>query len=347
MVKQLAGWRITLLTLLTLLCAEGVSRVAIIQRAFDPVDGSVNAARWRYYYVPSVPTVLLMGDSRMVIDLSPETVRKQVYRETGMSGFIVNIAMHGSSMEETYLMLSQVVLPRGRPQMIVLNVSEVALNDSYWDKDRPAYLRALQAPLSIDTWRDPQGRQAVFESLSGLVRLQHRIRLTVEDRWPNYWRRTETYDWGGSQWFGKLDALALEEQRELNRNSYLANYNPSGRQGYYFEKLLELAKANDYHLVVLISPVAPEFINLFSTLNDLQRFKQTVYRTAAQYHVPVIDYYQLPLLSSDMFFDLHHTNSEGTRVLSELVAHQIVVPALQDWEHFRGFLASPEVAMKD
>jgi len=48
--------------------------------------------------------------------------------------------------------------------------------------------------------------------------------------------------------------------------------------------------------------------------------------TAAEYSIPVFDYYRTLELGEQDYFDLHHTNAEGTVVFSRMVAHDIVVP---------------------
>ena len=327
--------RSVLVVLGLLLLAEGLSRLGAVQRLFDPADGSTEAARWRYAYAQATPTVLVMGDSRAVIDLSPTEIRNSVQAQAGGDISVLSIASYGSSAEHAYLMLTEVVLKSvPSPELVLLNVSDVALNDRTWIGTPPLNLRGLSRPLAPETWRSAPGRAAVLETLSGLVRLRHRSRLTVEGRWPNYIRGSETYDCGGSVWHDKMRPEALQQQFSKSRDEYLVDFCPDGVQGDYLLRLLRQARAAGVHLVLVITPVTEQYLSAFPAPGDAQRFVDFVHAAGAAHGVPVLDYYRTAELEDEHYFDLHHTNAEGTALFSRLVTRDIVVPALADWQDF-------------
>ena len=321
-------WRITIVACFIIVMVDLAAQADSVQRLFDPVDGSVYAARWRYASAPRTPDVLLMGDSRTVIDLSPEIIEQTMLDELGWRPFVLNLGVHGASMEESYLLFSEVVLDETPPRLILFNVSEVALNDAAWAEDEALYLRGLAQPANLTLWREKNGRTAWFETLSGLYRLQRRLRLTVEERWPNYLRNDETYDWGNIRWQGQMDEEGKKEQL-TTYNGYLAKFQPDGRQGDYFDKLLALSEEQGIQMIVLVSPVTPKFLEAFSEPKDAALFRAFVSETAAARGVPVADYYQLEELEEDSFFDLHHTNAAGTTAFSKMVAKYILAPSFE------------------
>lgn len=329
-----SSWRFVILAAVLLLVAETCARIPLVQRAFDPEDGSVSAARWRYEYAPAPPDVLILGDSRAIIDLSPGVLREGVREQTGDQITVVNAAVFGSSMEQLSLMLSQVIVRKALPRLVLLNVSEVALNDAAWSDSPPYYLRGLARPLAWDTWQQAAGRSAVLESLSALLRLQHRLRLTVEGRWPNYIRGREVYDWGGSVRYGRMAKEMVDEQLAAYREKYLVGFAPDQVQGQFLRDLLEQAHALDLPLVLLITPVTDGLLAAMPRVQDTDRFLGFVWATAAEYRVPVFDYYRTQELGQEDYFDLHHTNSVGTAIFSRIVARDILAPALADWDSF-------------
>lgn len=331
MAQWLRNWKMVILVVVLTMAAEGIARIAAVQRLFDPVDGSVEAARWRYVYLQAEPDIVLMGDSRAVLDLSPNAIRAEMARLTGREPSVVNVAIHGSSMEQSALFFSEVLLRTAKPRLVVLNVSEVALNDAAWQTHSPAYLRGLAAPLARKTWQTASSRRAVWESVSGLARLQHRLKLAIEGPWIRYWRGAERYDWGAMKWHGQMGAQAQAEELAIYRNTYLADFQPTGAQMRYLASLVRMAHDHDVRLILLLTPVQPEFLDAFPAPGDVIRFQEAVYDVADQYDIPLIDYYHLPDLTSDMFFDLHHTNAKGTQRFSALVAQDIVDLALVHW----------------
>ena len=158
MVQRLRNWKTIIAVLLLLVAAEGVARIPALQRIFDPVDGSIEAARWRYAALADEIDIVLMGDSRAALDLSPNTIQTELLRLTGDQARVVNVAVGGSPMEQSALFFSEIMAGEHRPRLVVLNVSEVALNDSAWYDNPPYYMRGAAAPLSLETWRVPQSR---------------------------------------------------------------------------------------------------------------------------------------------------------------------------------------------
>ena len=47
-----------------------------------------------------------------------------------------------------------------------------------------------------------------------------------------------------------------------------------------------------------------------------------------------MDYYRADFLPDSAFFDAHHTNATGNEILSRIVAQELLMPALQDWNRF-------------
>ena len=97
-------------------------------------------------------------------------------------------------------------------------------------------------------------------------------------------------------------------------------------------------------LVLLVSPVSREFLTAFPSSTGAETFEAYVRTMAARYGIPLFDYYQTPLLGDSMFFDAHHTNWEGTQRFSQIVAEDIIKPALTDWADFQASTINPIVS---
>ena len=312
-----------------------MARIPFVQRVFDPVDGSAQAARWRFEYVPSAPDVIIAGDSRNGIDLSPTVIEQTLIEKTNREPFVVNLAVHGHSMEGSYLFLKNIVFQSAKSPVILLNVSEVALNDFSWEDDNPPeYMRALADPPFSKSWARPEGQWAIFESISGIARLRRRVILTVEDKWPSYLRGEQSYDWGGSRWNNQMDPNLWTKTIERYRKNYLKEFTPQRTQGQYLKMLLKKAKESNQRLVLIISPVTNDYLKALPSSADIDIFLNFVCESANQQEVPLFNYYQVVDFGKELFFDPHHLNWNGTQKFSKLIANEILQSALENWDAF-------------
>jgi hypothetical protein len=286
------------------------------------------------------PDVVFLGDSRVGEGLKPVTV-EQVLADRGMQLSIVNIWVAAAGPGE-YRKIVRNLLGRHKPRLIICDINENALNGKLSEGSQASGSR-------------------VFNRLPGWVE-------SYQDTWE--WRLQSIF--AAKHWGGLIEQAFYNMVSDLGRVILLGNDLSSGSigksKGYFkqsgrqrpanlavreaiddkiypsiqiadeeaikFKALLSTIQKSDLHLVMILTPVAPELAAKFPP-ERYGAFIRFLEDTTAAADIPFLNYYQARNVPSDGFFDHHHLNDKGAEVFSRQIAEEVVAPALRDWQGFK------------
>lgn len=302
-------------------------------------SGDITLSEELYWSAGKIPDVVFMGDSRTGDGIKPLTVER-VLNEQGTSITAVSIWLAGAGPAEGQQIVDN-LLNEQSPKLVIFNLNENRLvvetlptSNLKWDEKLflrwPEYnylqqrfdwrLRQISGTLRWGAFVKRASYNVAF-SVVKVVLLRQPVSDEGLGQRHGYLPR-----------FGRQRDASLETQRAMDELRY-ANYEPTEMGVAQLESFLATAKNARLRLVVVLVPMPPDLFANFPP-ERYATFLQQAEMVTARYGVPLCNYYQEPRMPSDGFFDNQHLNDIGAEAFSQILAREVVAPALQDWNQF-------------
>ncbi|MHC4713274.1 MAG: DUF1574 family protein [Planctomycetota bacterium] len=290
-----------------------------------------------YSALQRVPDVLYMGSSRIWTGVIPSLV-SEIAAADGLEIEGYNLGSSATTPVVHYKFLRDLVLPRGRPQLIILEVAAREFNRNNGRSEKPLFYlsRAGDVGAFLTQWPSfSEARALVLSNVFVSSRRFRDIRAWIQGK------KDEAVDAGGTEpvtlqhedgWLEYVYAPPVEwsEKREYWRKVYLEevliDYEIAGLPDYCFRRLLDLAAEKGIAVKLVNMPVTEEQMEFFSK-GEYETYIEYLRAVAERYKVELIDYNTpdgRPPMA--MFHDTHHLNTDGARFFSKAVAADVVIP---------------------
>lgn len=309
------------------------------------------------------PDVLYLGSSRTLFDIDPARV-DGLLRQPGRAQTLgCNAGMFDSTLEQDYYTLQRFLRDGYAPKVVVealwewnLNAHAASPADSsafHFNHvlaladlpDTPALLQRMGGvPTGIHGAADFVAqrliplygdRAAVVRRLCGASTVGP-CAVDTSPLDPGLRRFYESSTRQGWIPQGDTPLSALTPDRRAQR---LTGVNPTvtydlrdfalgSRQPDYLAKMIDLARQHDIRIVLLQTPLHPDYYSLFPHADDWQHVVSFWAAFAAAQGVSYYDASHLPGYTDADFVDLHHLQAAGAQKFSTWVAQNVVGPAL-------------------
>ncbi len=301
----------------------------------------VPATRLALYNRAQVPVdVILLGDSRVLNDLNPVVLRREVQDAFGRPANILNLGLPAGTPQTNYWLLKNVIRPDKQPRLLIYGAAELEFNPN--GPVGPSQYADELATMGDYGQAFPDVTQQIDQQLAfltgrlwALVRYRQPLHDAVLDQL--YSSQIEagsvTPAEEAAGYFPsdhKLDAQAIETMRTLytGPGGYLQDYTVGGYQATRFEQLLQLARARGISVAVLNMPIT-RIHEAFLPAATYAGYRAYLRDTAARYNASFFDYNDHSLWDeANDFADTNHLNRTGATKLSAQVGQEVVVPAL-------------------
>ena len=290
-----------------------------------------------YRALPSTPDVLFMGSSRIWMGVIPSEMAARL-ESRGIKITSYNLGAPATTPLVHYLFLRDLVLPKGKPGLIVLETAARELNGRNGRDDTP--LRYLTRKSDVPDFLPKVGtfgeaRELLFSNIFVSSRRFSDIRAAIAGEKPEVVlpggdEAVKCYHDDGWLEYTYSPPMTWEEKREYWRKTYaeevLLNYAIDGLPEYCLRKFLDLAKANGIPVVFLNIPVTEDQMTFFQH-GEYDKYLAYIAERSAEYSVPFYDY-NTPerRLGVEMFHDTHHLNAAGAHAFTAIVADEVVAP---------------------
>jgi hypothetical protein len=267
-------------------------------------------------------SVAFVGSSMVQAGLNAEIATRQL--EGKRPAF--NAALNGSDMRATDIWTREVVVPRLRPDVVVVGFNSGELND-HWNEPDSLYARLIESPYGkraageggvlaqIDAWLIDRSslvrhRTVLRNPVDAFTRdrAQRRLRVDPLGRFlalENFQQRP--YTSGLSKQLGAWDEV-------------FRNYRPGGLQFDALRRLVRDLTSRGIKVVLVRMPVTKDIIPLHPTgAADREAFGRALESFASSHPVAFLDGEATINYDTAQFVDPLHLNTTGERTLTTYV----------------------------
>ena len=330
--------------LLVLVVADAAARWLRIGY-WTPFENDRGLAVYIYQRQRSAADILFLGTSRINTAIIPAIVERDLLATLGRPYTTFVLGQPGSSALTSWLVLRNVVASNGSPQVVVLELSPGALNAHH--RDTPHALSSyaslpdlLWATPKLRSWSDLVGASdGAFRGLTSatLFTLRSTYRQSVEPKLRTLDGQQGAQYAPAPPWrHRRLSDLSDPQRRKLlddavrwARHQYVASYQIGGAPEAAFRAICRLARDRGFPLIVVDPPVAEDYRDRATTLEERRQFRSYLDRAVRDSRVllPELDVESLALTDADLL-NLTHLHPEGAARYSRLLAQAALVPAL-------------------
>ncbi len=305
------------------------------------------------------PNVLYLGSSRALFDIDPARVDDQLRSQGTAATWGCNAGMFDSTLEQDYYTLQRFIRDGYTPKLVVETLWEWNLNahaaspadtDPFHFQhvlalaglqDTPALAKRMGGFPGIADFAAQQliplygDRAALVRQLCGSSRVGP-CGVETSPLDPGLRRFYETSTHQG--WIPQAD-IPLSGLTPDQRTRRLAGVDPTitsavrdftigGQQPDYLAKMIALARKHGIRILLLQTPLHPDYYSLFPHEDDWQQVTRFWTDFAAAHGVRFFDASHLPGYTDADFVDLHHLQAAGAQKFSTWLATNVVGPAL-------------------
>lgn len=289
--------------------------------------------------------ILFLGSSRINTAIIPAIVEEELLATLGQPATTFVLGQPGSSALTSWLVLRNVVASNGSPRVVVLELSPGSLNAHH--RDTPHALRCyaslpdlVRTAPRLRRWDDLVGATGgAFRGLTSatLFALRGAYWDSVQSQLRAFARKQGAQYPRTQRWQHRRLADLTDDQRRtlLNgavgwaRHQYLGNYEIGGAPEAAFRAICRLARDRGFPVIVVDPPVATDYRDRATTLEEEREFRDHLDRAARDELVllPDLDLGSLELTDAD-FLNLTHLHPDGAARYSRLLAQEALLPAM-------------------
>ncbi|MFW6359200.1 MAG: hypothetical protein ACOC0N_08335 [Chroococcales cyanobacterium] len=287
------------------------------------------------------PDVLIVGSSRAIQGIDPQTLQAELNRQGKGSLRVFNFGINGATAQVVDLLLREVLTPQQLPKLIIWADGVRAFNSGRVDKtynaiassigyqqllagDRPQLPNETLLPDGCEATEAP----SLSKTLSNLTQ-SFLTRLTPFSGSMVYAAEIRDIDASGF----------LPETTRFNPSSYYRthprvagrydgdyqNFNLGGAQREAFDRVVAYTQQNDISLVVVSLPLTQDYLDSFRSRWE-QQFRQTMTQKAQQQGFIFVDQSRQWVNQNDYFADPSHLNRYGAIAVSRQLATSSEIP---------------------
>jgi hypothetical protein len=280
--------------------------------------------------------VLLMGQSQM-LRANMRMIADTVERETGRPILGFNFAAPLQSIEFNRRLLEDVLVPIKPPRVLVLGLLPANLLYEQRPRDVDRITKALPVFSMHDGTPTAHLQDLLFRN-SALLTYREVIYDALMREPPQlpFWVRLGR----GADRFGDVPiavpvhpvlALTPWERSYIEMFAHFDDLMTTSTLFKHIARLARTCRTHGIQLVLLIGAMHPVALQEFPRgAEDVAQFGAAVRETAAALGVPVLEAAPGGVGPPEMFADAAHTNVDGTRWMSEQIAHFLIEQGLLD-----------------
>lgn len=285
--------------------------------------------------------VLLMGSSLTTLGLNPEVIEQALVKEEGFSIKSLNLGMSGANLDQSYLMLKNIIEEGKKPDVIVYGLADFDMY-IFGKNTNLALVPHGHLLLRPDDFADYSGDTLDSKSdflLSQFLPLYRDSKListgmTILFDDSGIWnkafsagpRQVKLSDTGfvGSQSYTELDK-DIYNLRWQNLAPTVAGYSMLKLNPQSLKNFLQLAKNRGIKVILVNMPVSAIYLTGWSNQADIKKYRESVQLVATEFNVPLLDYYQNTngLFKPEDFADPNHLSKDGAMIMSIVVAREL------------------------
>lgn len=302
-------------------------------------DLQYSAVRVLDYERAPRPDVVFMGTSRVLNGFDPAQTEAEIARSDGVAIHALNLGVAGGAIDVNYLILENIIRANKQPSVIVYGLSEFELDSLTSD----ALAQRINMPLlerlhdfALYSGRTVEDKVSfVLKRLIPLYRDHDLIRNALSIRFdpsdPAHKFYAENHDLPPNGFVQHPpDSHASDALLELNRQEYdyqLSHFAIAPAPLARLHAFIALAHSRGIAVVLVNMPVAPQLRAFWRSEEKIKQYRATVQSVADSEGAPLLDLYEDEdhYMPTDGFFDFHHLNLTGTRVITNLVTQRYLI----------------------
>ena len=268
--------------------------------------------------------VLLLGDSRMKIDVDPQKLGPNVY----------SIALSGCNPIDMYYSLKRYLANNKVPHLVVIGYAPTHLTKMENYLDRSLYFRYLsdeeisEANENIKNYdgKDFSGETIKFKYRSPAIYMHailHNIRKQAKA--ANEAEYKQLAEQRGGMF---LDAVKADDDVVRPEETKEIAFRPLASLDYYLRETVRLCKANKIPVVIVQFPMGQYGVDKLAQSGYLHDYEEYMKDIQAEFSIPV--QYNIPVYENKYFADNSHLNRAGNSVYTEELKKNIARWGLKD-----------------
>lgn len=296
-------------------------------------DLQYSAVRVMDYERAARPDILFMGTSRVLNAFDPAQTEAEIGRRDHVDVRALNLGVAGGSIDTNYLILKNIISRDKQPSVIVYGLSEFELaaltSDDLAQRIDTPLLERLD-DLRLYGGNTPEDKASfLLKRLLPLYRdhdlIRSALNIIYNPRDPAHSYYAERHDLPANGFvdhpMGSYASPAALASARQEYRYILGRFQVDPAALDRLHAFISLAQARGITVVLVNMPVEPEMRAFWRSEENIARYRALVRDVAEAHHLGLVDLYEDEhhYLPADGFFDYHHLNLTGARILTNLV----------------------------